>query len=493
MQFYDEVKIHIESGRWWDGLASGRREAGTPFGWPNGGDGGKWGDLIFEASKNENTLVPFRYRKIFKAEKWEPGRTKDQYGANWENTILIVPVWTLIKDEKWNVLWHLTKDKERRVALIWWDGWWWNIHFKDAVNQYPTFALLGEPAHQKEIILELQLLADVALIWSPSVWKSSLINSISHTKAKVADYEFTTLVPNLWSIHVWDYNFNMIDIPGLIKWASEWKWLWNTFLRHILKARVFCFVADLGRFDKWLWEITDLFGEIIMYMYKKIWEDLDIILYEEDWHISIKATRWEETLIDKKIIFAMNKYDLINDEEIVEEYKKEFLKNLNKFLKKDLNFEISTKLLNNNCFTVSAATHSGLENWTKHLVELLKKTKEYDTIFDKSNTQQSNEHKEYDVEMIVDITEKEKENLLDDWYLEEINSKYNKVWMINSPEVCKRTMITQWWNDEWEMYFWKKIEEKWFLAEFDNKWIKKWDVLKIKSYYETVEDRFIMY
>jgi GTPase SAR1 family protein len=110
----------------------------------------------------------------------------------------------------------------------------------------------------------------------------------------------------------------------------------------------------------------------------------------------------------------MNKYDLVNDEEIVEEYKKEFLKNLNKFLKESLNFEISEKLLNNNCFTVSAATHTGIDNWVKHLVELLKKTKEYDTVFDKFDLQEADKYKKYDVEMIVDITEKEKENLLEE-------------------------------------------------------------------------------
>ena len=162
-------------------------------------------------------------------------------------------------------------------------------------------------------------------------------------------------------------------------------------------------------------------------------------------------------------------------------------------MKKDLNFWISKKLFNNNCFTVSAATHSWLENWTKHLVELLKKTKEYDTAFDNTKIDKVIEHKEYKVKMVVDVTESEKPKLLEDWYLEEINSKYNKVWKIDSPDVCKVSVITQWWNDEWELYFWKMMEQKWFLAEFEKNWVKKWDVLKIKSYYETEQDKFIMY
>ena len=124
------------------------------------------------------------------------------------------------------------------------------MHFKDAVHQYPTFCLLGEPGNKKEIVLELQLLADVALIGTPSVGKTSIINSISNTKAKVADYPFTTLIPNLGSVTVQDMHFNVIDIPGLIKGAAEGRGLGNAFLRHILKARAFCFIGDISRYDK---------------------------------------------------------------------------------------------------------------------------------------------------------------------------------------------------------------------------------------------------
>ncbi len=490
MQFYDEVKINIQSGRWGDGLASGRREARTPFGWPNGWDGWKWGDLIFVADKNENTLLPYRYKKIFKAQNWEAGRTKDQYGANWESTILTVPVWTLIKDEKWNILWQLAKDWEKWTALKWGEWGKWNIHFKDAVNQYPSFALLGEPWHSKDVVLELQLLADIALIWSPSVWKSSIINSVSHTKVKVANYPFTTLIPNLGSVWVWDYHFNMIDIPGLIKWASEWKWLWNAFLRHILKARVFCFIADLSRFDQWINEIKELFAEIITYIKDKIDKNVNISMFEEKNYIHFNVKKWDELIMDKKITFAMNKQDLINDEEIIWEYKKQFIKNLNEFLKKNMNFEIDPKTYKKNCFVLSAATHYGLENWKKYLVDLIKNTEAKELEIIKDEIQ---DFKEWEIDMITEITEKEKEKLLEEWYIEEINSKYCKVWEINNPEICKLAVITQWWNDEAEMWFWKSIEHKGYLAEFEKEWIRKWDVLKIKSYYESENDKYILY
>ena len=140
-------------------------------------------------------------------------------------------------------------DGEKKVLLQGGAGGFGNIHFKDSINQYPNFYLLGEPGQKKEITLELQLLADVALIGTPSVGKSSLINCMADVKAKVADYPFTTLIPNLGSVSVGDYRFNVIDIPGLIEGASKGKGLGNQFLRHILKAKIFALVTDLSRFE----------------------------------------------------------------------------------------------------------------------------------------------------------------------------------------------------------------------------------------------------
>lgn len=490
MQFYDEVQIHIESGKWWNWLASGRREAKMAFWWPNWWDWWKWGDLIFLASKDENTLLPYKYKKIFKAQSWEDWRTKDQYWSNWESLILKVPVWTIVKDEDWNIIKQLSQDWEKRIALKWWEWWKWNIHFKDSINQFPTFALLGEPARKKDVILELQLLADVALIWSPSVWKSSLINSISNTKAKVWDYPFTTLIPNLWSITESWYHFNMIDIPWLIKWAAEWKWLWNDFLRHILKARIFCFISDLWKLDNWLNEVIDLLDEIIKYIYEKIDEDIEISLEERDDELVLIAKKDNEIILFKKIIFAMNKYDLINDSEIIWEYKSQFLKILNNYTKNNLNFELKDSLFNKNCFIVSAASHYWLEDWTKRLATILKKSPTQEYNVDSINIYESDD--EYHT-MINDITKTEKHILLEQWYIQEVDSKFCKIREISDPELCKRVFITQWWNDEWEMYFWKTLKELWYLDEFEQFWIRKWDILKIISYYEWEDDRYILY
>ena len=491
MQFYDEVQIHIESGRGWDWLASGRREAKMAFWWPNGWDWWKWWDLVFLATKDEDTLLPYKYKKTFKAQSWEPGRTKDQYWANGESLILNVPVWTIIKDEDWNIIKQLSKDWERWVALKWWEWGMWNIHFKDSVNQYPTFALLGEPARKKNVTLELQLLADVALIGSPSVGKSSLINSVSNTKAKIWDYPFTTIVPNLWSISVGDFHFNMIDIPGLIKWAAEWKWLGNDFLRHILKSRIFCFIWDLEKLDNWLNEIPDLLDEIVKYIHEKVDSEAEISLEQrEDWIVLI-ARKFDEVILFKKIIFALNKYDLINDDEIVWEYKKQFLINLNNFTKKELDFDITMNMLEKNCFVVSAASHYWLDKWINKIAEILKKSPAIEHIFD-DDIQEWEFRDEYNI-LVKDITSTEKQKLLDEWYIDEIDSKYNKVWEVRDPEFCKRVFITQWWNEEWEMYFWKMMNEIWFMEEFENSWIKKWDVIKVKSYYDWENDRYILF
>lgn len=491
MQFYDEVQIHIESWRGWDWLASGRREAKMAFWWPNGWDGWCGWDLIFMATKDEDTLLPYKYKKIFKAQNWEPGRTKDQYWANWESLTLNVPVWTIIKDENWNIIKQLSKDWEKRVALKWWEWWMWNIHFKDSVNQYPTFALLGEPARKKNVTLELQLLADVALIGSPSVWKSSLINSVSNTKAKIWDYPFTTIVPNLGSISVGNFHFNMIDIPGLIKWAAEWKWLGNDFLRHILKSRIFCFIADLGKLDNWLNEVPDLMDEIVKYIHEKVNSEAEITLEQRDDSLVLIAKKFDEIILFKKIIFALNKYDLINDDEIVWEYKKQFLIKLNDFTKKELNFEIKLDTFEKNCFVVSAASHFWLDKWTNKIAEILKKSPAVEHIFD-DDVQEWEFIDEYNI-MIKDITDKEKQKLIEEWYIDEIDSKYSKVWEVRDPEFCKRVFITWWWNEEWEMYFWKMMNEIGFMEEFENAWIRKWDVIKVKSYYDWENDRYILF
>ena len=328
------------------------------------------------------------------------------------------------------------------------------------------------------------------MIGSPSVGKSSLINSVSETKAKVANYPFTTLVPNLGSVQVKSFNFNMIDIPWLIKWAAEWKWLWNAFLRHVLKARIFCLVADLSRFDVWIKEIIDIFDEIIEYIKSKIDQKVKIRFFDENEEIIMEVKQNSKIILNKKIVFAINKYDLVSDPEIIEEYKKQFLKNLNIYLRKNFSYEIETESFKKNTFVVSAASHFGLNEWLVWLVKILQKGSLEENTF---VINKQNKAKTLKVKMIKDITKIEKNKLLSEWYIEEIDSKFIKIWEINDPEVCKLVFITHWWNEEAEMWFWKEMWLKWFLTEFERNWIRKWDVLKIISYYEWQQDRYILY
>ncbi|MFZ2150717.1 MAG: GTPase ObgE [Candidatus Absconditicoccaceae bacterium] len=492
MQFYDEVKISIESGKGGDGIASGRREAKEAFGGPSGGDGGNGGSIVFVASKDENTLLAYRYRKNFKPKPGEQGRTKDQFGADAEDVTLTVPVGTIIKDSvTGDILHHFIEDKEKWIALKGGDGGKGNIHFKNAVNQYPTFCLLGEPGQKRDITLELQLLADVALIGTPSVGKSSLINAISHTKAKVAEYPFTTLIPNLGSVNVGNYNFNVIDIPGLIQGASSGKGLGNAFLRHILKSKVFCFLLDASRYDSGINDLNQLLGEIDVYVKEKfeLGDDDEIIIKEEEGYIHFLVSKGEEIIIHKKILILINKYDLVNDMEIIQEYKKQVFKQFLIFIKNNKWKKITDKSLEKNTFVISAATHFGLDEILNKFVEILKSSSyvTYNEALERKITHRVSEN------MIEDITEQDKPLLLEQGYVEEVNFRYGKVWKISNPEICKLVFILQRGNDEAELRFWKTMEERGFLGLFESAGINKGDILRIKSYYYGYDDRYILY
>ena len=496
MQFYDEVKISIESGKWWDGIASGRRESWVPFWWPNGWDWGNWGDIYFVASKDENTLIDYKYKKIFKAKAGEPGRTKDQYWAHWANLELVVPVWTMIKDaETGRLLAQMEHDGQKLRILAWGEWGKGNIHFKDSVNQYPNFYILWEPGHKREIVLELQLLADVGLIWTPSVGKSSLINCMADVKAKVAEYPFTTLVPNLASVSVGNFRFNVIDIPGLIEGASDGKGLWNAFLRHVLKSRVFAFVADLGRFEAGMRETIQLIDEIMLYLKQKFAdedEELNFIFREENGLICFEVEKNDEVIISKRLLFVLNKWDLINDEEVLKEYKAVFYDNINTFLKERRLAQLSLSLLEKNTFTTSAGTFYGIDNLLRKFAELLQKTESIDVELDTYQSEEDTQDEE-NYDLITEITEEEKPHLIEEWYIEELESRFAKVWYIQNREICKMVFTLPWGNDEAENYFWQLMQNKGFIELLEDEGMMKGDILRIRSFYEGVEDKYILY
>jgi len=493
MRFYDEVTITVQSGKWWDGLVTWRRETGIPYWWPSGWNGWKWWSIILQSSKDINTLLEYRYKKIFKAKPGEPGRSKEQYGANATDIILNIPVGTIIKDKNTGQILHIfSKDKQSRIVLSWWEWWVGNMHFKDSVNQFPTFCLLGEPWHSKQIVLELQLLADVALIGTPSVGKSSIINCISNTKAQVAEYPFTTLIPNLWSVQEQWQTFNVIDIPWLISWAAKWKWLGNAFLRHILKARIFCLVADVSRYDKWAQEIPNLLDEILIYIQDKFGKkDLKIDLDEQNGMINLTAQKDKNIILEKKILILINKYDLLNDQEILTEYQNTLIQDILWFLKKQKIWKkITAKLLSKNIFTVSAATHYGIADRLKHLILILENT-HAEEIPNEEDMKVSNPVTPQD--MIIEITKQDKKFLIDEWYLDEANSKFCKIRQVSDPEICKLVWMLPRWNDEAENRFWTVLENRGYMHLLQKAWVAKWDVLKIISYYDGKEPRYILF
>jgi len=495
MRFYDEVTISVQSGKWGDGTVTWRREAGVAFWWPSGGNGGKGWSVILQAAKDENTLQTYRYKSVFKATPGEPGKSKDQYGSNAENLILQVPVWTLIRDKQTDeILYTFTKDEEQRTAVEGGEGGVGNIHFKDAVHQYPTFCLLGEPGNKKEIVLELQLLADVALIGTPSVGKTSIINSISNTKAKVADYPFTTLIPNLGSVTVQKTHFNVIDIPGLIKGSAEGRGLWNAFLRHILKARVFCLIGDISRYDKWITEIPELLDEICTYTRTKFSKNpnaVEIQIREDKGMITLFIYEEGKLVIEKRMMFLINKYDLINDPEILKEYKAQFRKQILDFFKKNkIWIKITKKLLDEYTFTISAATHFGIDDRLKKVVDVLKKTDVQEVYHVENIPHPETKHM---IEYIKNISEQEKEFLVSENYISAGDAQYINVREIYNEEFAKLVRQLPRWNDEWEARFWKQMGQKWFLEEFENRWIQKGDIFKVLSPYNGQQPRYIQY
>ncbi len=301
--FIDEVKIKVISGRGWDGLISWRREKYIPKGWPRGGNAGDWGSVYLLTDENLNTLSEYRHKKVLKAEKWEWWGTQDKCWANATNLILKVPVWTIVRDANTNeLIADLSENKVKLLVAKWWKWGFWNSHFCSSTRQAPAFAELWDVSEERDLHLELKLVADIWIIWVPSAWKSTLIWNITNVKPKVWDYLFTTLTPNLWVLdHKWK-SLVLEDVPGLIPWASEGKWLWIEFLKHIERTGVLLHLLDMYRMDQ-------VFDD-----YKDIRKELET---------------FSPDLANKEEIVVFSKADLLDEEMkdyIVLEFKKKFKK-----------------------------------------------------------------------------------------------------------------------------------------------------------------------
>jgi len=246
MQFIDEAVIHVKAGDGGNGSSAFRREDGVPRGGPSGGDGGDGGSVIFVADSNLTSLLDFKYRRHYKGDRGEDGRTKDQYGAAGVDLTVKVPVGTVIYDhDSGDVIVDLDTKGATFVIAKGGIGGRGNIHFATAWNQAPRTCEPGTLGEERNIRLELKLLADVGLLGFPNVGKSTFISVVSRARPKIADYPFTTLVPNLGVVQLSDErHFVVADIPGLIEGASEGAGLGHQFLRHVERCRVLLHIVD---------------------------------------------------------------------------------------------------------------------------------------------------------------------------------------------------------------------------------------------------------
>ena len=328
--FVDYTKIIIKSGDGGNGAASFRREKYIAAGGPDGGDGGKGGDIYFEASKDKNTLIDFRFNRKFKAGNGENGSGKNCYGKYGEDLTIKVPIGTVIKDaETGKVVADLSQVGQKELILKGGRGGRGNMHFATATRQAPRFAEDGEKGEEKEVILELKLLADVGLLGFPNVGKSTFLSTVTEARPKIANYHFTTLEPNLGVAKVGDDSFVIADIPGIIEGASEGVGLGIQFLRHVERTRLLLHFIDVSGIE----------GRNPL----------------EDYHtINEELKKYSEKLSKRKQIIVATKADVIQDES-----------NYNELAQyaKDNNIEI---------YKISSVTGEGVQELLEKVVAELK-------------------------------------------------------------------------------------------------------------------------
>lgn len=293
--FIDRARIFVQSGKGGDGMSSFRHEKFVPKGGPNGGDGGQGGNVVLVADRNVNTLVDFRFRRLFKAKPGGKGEGSNKYGRNAEDLLITVPLGTIVKDEETGqVMADLSRDGQRAIVAKGGRGGRGNWHFRTSANRTPTFAERGEPGEERWLRLELKVLADVGLLGYPSVGKSSILRKVLAAQPEVAAYHFTTLNPILGVVNLPDHrSFVMADIPGLIDGASEGVGLGHDFLRHIERTKILIHVVDVSGIE----------GRDPIEDYEKI---------------NAELAKYSEKLARKRQVVAANKIDLLGDSDNLE-------------------------------------------------------------------------------------------------------------------------------------------------------------------------------
>lgn len=304
MRFVDEAKIFVKSGSGGDGCVSFRREKFVPKGGPNGGDGGNGGDVVIVANSQLSSLVDIRYKKHYRAKNGENGKGKDQHGKTAPDLVVPVPLGTVVRNvASGEILGDLTKDKQRLVVARGGKGGKGNTRFASSTNRTPRFATDGKPGEEYELQLELKILADVGLLGFPNAGKSTFISKVSAARPRIADYPFTTLVPNLGVVEYGEYkSFVLADIPGIIEGAHEGVGLGIQFLKHVERTHLLIHMLDL----------TPLPGRNPVDDYIKMNHELE---------------SYSKELAKKPQIVVLNKIDIPGSEKIVADAEEYFRKN----------------------------------------------------------------------------------------------------------------------------------------------------------------------
>lgn len=340
--FADRARIIIKSGKGGDGHVSFRREKFVPNGGPDGGDGGKGGDIIFEVDEGLNTLTDYRHRRKFAAKAGEEGGKKNCHGKNGEDLVLKVPEGTVIKDaESGKVIADMSGDNKRQIILTGGRGGLGNQHYATSTMQAPKYAQPGGEAIEIEVQLELKVIADVGLVGFPNVGKSTFLSRVTNAKPKIANYHFTTLNPNLGVVDLDGNGFVIADIPGLIEGASEGVGLGHEFLRHIERTKVIIHMVD-GASVEGRNPLADILA------------------------INKELEAYDPSILEKPQVIAANKMDVCMEgsDEIIATLRKEF---------EPKGIQV---------FAISAVSGQGIKELLYHVQELLKTCPDEITIYE---------------------------------------------------------------------------------------------------------------
>lgn len=419
--FADRARIIIRSGKGGDGHVSFRRELFVPDGGPDGGDGGKGGDVIFEVDEGLNTLIDYRHRRKFSAQDGQEGGKRRCHGANGSDIILKVPQGTVIREAaSGQVIADMSGDNRRQIILRGGRGGNGNMHYATSTMQAPKYAQPGQDAMELEVLLELKVIADVGLVGFPNVGKSTFLSRVTNATPKIANYHFTTLSPNLGVVDIEGGGFVIADIPGLIEGASEGVGLGHEFLRHIERTKVMIHIVDAASVEG-----------------RDPVDDIN--------KINLELAAYDKELAERPQVIAANKIDAIyvEEEDPVERLRKEF---------EPKGIPV---------FAISAVTGQGVKELLYHVQKMLRDLPSETTIFEQ----------EYDPALHIPG-----ENLP---FTVEKSSEEANTYIVEGPRIEKMLGYTNLESEKGFQFFQNFLKDQGILEQLESLGIKDGDTVRI--------------